>query len=178
GQRKGPARRRGLLSSSSWSGDPVGRTRSGARLRLRLEPARPFPIARLVLRRPAAAWHRRTRRALRRRLAITGPDRLTTDQRPDLLGGQRLVFEQALGHDMKLVEVLGQDLARCRLAFLDQPADLLVDDAGGDLGDVLALGHRVPEEGLFLVVAVAQRTELFAEAELGDHAAGPVRGLA
>ncbi len=63
-----------------------------------------------------------------------------------------------------------QDLARSTLALVDDTADLVVDHLGRGIGDVLALGYRVAEENLLLVFGVAQRPELVAEPELGDHA--------
>src|SRR4051812_50217476 len=63
-----------------------------------------------------------------------------------------------------------QDLARGTLALVDDAADLVIDQLGCRIGDVLALSHRVPEENLLLVFGVAQRPELVAEPELGDHA--------
>src|SRR5260370_5677572 len=79
---------------------------------------------------------------------------------------------------VELMEVAGQNLARGALALVDDASDFLVDHLGGGVGDILALGHRVTEEDLFLVLAVTQRAELLAEAELGDHAAGQACGAA
>src|SRR6516165_38082 len=64
-----------------------------------------------------------------------------------------------------------QYLPRSLFAFIDDPADLLIDNFGGRLGNILTLGHRVSEEDLFLILAVTKRPELFAEPEFGDHPA-------
>src|SRR3546814_6755252 len=73
--------------------------------------------------------------------------------------------------------VLGEHLARLFLRFLDDAADLLVDQLRGGAGDGLAARYRVAEKNLFLVIDVAQAAELVAHAPLGDHAAGHVGGL-
>src|SRR5215831_12867200 len=70
----------------------------------------------------------------------------------------------------------GQDLSRRLLAFVDDAADLLVDDLGGRLGNIFSLRDRVPEKHLLLVFGVAQWSELLAEPELGHHAACETRG--
>src|SRR6185437_8939222 len=70
--------------------------------------------------------------------------------------------------------VLRQELAGALLALLDDAANLLVDHCRRGFGDVLALRHRMAEENLFLVLAIAQRPEFFGEAELGHHAAREV----
>src|ERR1700751_3663951 len=67
--------------------------------------------------------------------------------------------------------MLGRNFSRSLLAFVDDTADLFVYDLCGRVRHVLALGDRVAEEYLLLVLAVAQRPELLAEAELGDHPA-------
>ena len=64
------------------------------------------------------------------------------------------------------------------LAVLDHAADLLVDQLCRRVGHVLALGHGVTEEHFFLVLAVAQRSELVGEAELRDHPARKTGGAA
>ena len=69
----------------------------------------------------------------------------------------------ALASVMQLVEMLGQDLRARVFGLLDQAADLLVDQLRGGVRDVLALRHRVAEEHLLLVLAVAQRPELLAD---------------
>src|SRR3546814_2934177 len=73
--------------------------------------------------------------------------------------------------------VLGEHLARLFLRFLDDAADLLVDQLRGGAGDGLAARYRVAEKNLFLVIDVAQAAELVAHAPLGDHAAGHAGGL-
>src|SRR5665213_426993 len=105
-------------------------------------------------------------------------DPLALDDAADLVGRQRLVFQQAVGERMQLVEMRRQDRPRGVLALLDEAADLVVDDLGGGVGDVLALRHRMAEEHLFLIVAVAQRPELLRKAEFGDHAPGEAGGAA
>src|SRR5271169_2790088 len=65
----------------------------------------------------------------------------------------------------------GQDLPSAPLTLVDNAADLFVYDLCRRVRDVLALGDRVAEEHLLFVFAVAQRSELLAETELGDHPA-------
>src|SRR5919198_254742 len=72
---------------------------------------------------------------------------------------------------MQFVEARSQDLSCGLLAFVDDAADFLVDDLGGRLRYVLALRDRMTEEDLFLIRAVTQWPELFAEPEFGDHSA-------
>ena len=78
---------------------------------------------------------------------------------------------------MQFLEMTGQDLAGGALTLIDDAADLLIDDLGGRVGDVLALRHGVAEEDLLLVLAVAERAELVAEAPLRHHAPRDVGGL-
>ena len=81
--------------------------------------------------RPAAAagWRARRRHRGARLgragavLAAADADRLAADERADLVGRERLVFEQPLGDDMQLVDMFGNDRPRRRLAAFDQPAD-------------------------------------------------------
>ena len=108
--------------------------------------------------------------ALRRFLART-VDALAAQQRDDLGPGERLVLQQRAGDRVKIVDVLVQDAAGARLGLIDQTANLVVDEPGRRLGDVLALGHRMAEEDLLLVVRITQRSELAAHAPLGHHPA-------
>src|SRR3546814_4144272 len=84
----------GLLSSLDTA-DRAG-DRSGAGLRLGLEPARP-DLAGAVLHGNPAGRHRGTRLARRRRLVVAGADGFAADQGSHLVAGQRLVFQQRLG---------------------------------------------------------------------------------
>ena len=72
---------------------------------------------------------------------------------------------------VEIVPVLGEHRPGQRVALLDDAADLAVDRLRGRLGDVLRLGHRVAEEDLLLVLAVAHGPELVAHAPVGDHVA-------
>src|SRR6202030_3340738 len=96
---------------------------------------------------------------------------LTLDDPSDFIGCQRLVFEQPLCQCVQLVHSRTQNLSCGLLAFVDDPADFLVDDFGGRLGNVLALRNRVTEKHFFFVFGVAQWSQLLAEPELGHHAA-------
>ena len=78
---------------------------------------------------------------------------------------------------MQVVHVLVEDLVRLFLGFVDDPANLLVDQPGRGFGDALLPCHRVSKEDLILVLVVAQRTELFGHAPFGDHLTGQVGGL-
>ena len=55
----------------------------------------------------------------------------------DLFLLEGLLLEEALDHEVELVAVLGHDLARLVVRFLDEPADLGVDLGGDDVRVVL-----------------------------------------
>src|SRR5262249_5586519 len=112
------------------------------------------------------------------RAAGVADDLLAADDALDLVDGERLELEETLGERVQLLEMLGEDAPRAAFAFLDDAADLLVDHLGGGCGDGLALRHGAAEEDLLLILAVAQRPKLFAEAELGDHPARKAGGAA
>ena len=57
-------------------------------------------------------------------------------RRRDLGAVDRLVLEQAAGHQVEAVAVLGEELAAALLAVAEDLLDLLVDDAGGLVGVV------------------------------------------
>src|SRR5438270_3758737 len=118
---------------------------------------------------PAGGRHRaapaRAGLLRRRRGRNITDDPLALDEVADLVGRQGLVFQEALRQRVQLVEVAGQDLASGALALIDDAANLLVDELGRGVGDVLALGDRMAEEHLFLIVGVAQGPELLAKAE-------------
>src|SRR6185312_14286964 len=148
------------LRARLWLGlEATGRLVAAGRRHRRSPPGR---AARRILRRTAGVAH----------------DLLAANDALDLIDRQRLELEQPARQRMQLLEMLGQNAARLALAILDDAANLLVDDLGGRVGDVLALRHRMAEEDLLLVLAVAQRSQLVAEAELGDHAARQIGGAA
>src|ERR1700691_4168750 len=149
---------------------------STARLRLRLE-AGGLAAAGGRHRGAASGRGRGGGRRLDRAAGVAD-DLFATDDAPDLVDREGLEFQQPLGQEMQLVNMRGQNLARRLLALLDDAANLVVDHLGGGVGDVLALGDGVAEEDLFLVLAVAQRAQLVAEAEFRDHAARQVGGAA
>src|SRR5579862_8916402 len=73
--------------------------------------------------------------------------------------------------------MLGNDLTGTLLAFVDDAPNLFIDDPRGRIGDVLALRNRVPEEDLFLILAIGQSPQLLAEAPFGHHPARDIRRL-
>src|SRR5688572_26236612 len=60
----------------------------------------------------------------------------------DLVGVERLVLEQRLGHRLDLVAVVLEELARDAVLLVDDAADLRVDLLQRRLGDVLVRGDR------------------------------------
>src|SRR5690606_13485446 len=104
-------------------------------------------------------------------LIILAADILAADRSLGFLTRQRLIFEQGSGEQMQLVDMVGENLARGLLAFLDKTADLGVDQPGGLFGHVLRARHAVAKEDLVLIVAIAQPAELFGHAILHDHRA-------
>src|SRR3546814_10290659 len=56
---------------------------------------------------------------------------------------------QGLGDLVEVVAMFGQDAARIALGIVDDATDFLVDQPGGGVGNVLALGDRMAEEDLF-----------------------------
>src|SRR3546814_10019349 len=58
---------------------------------------------------------------------VAAVDVPTVEDGLHLVAGQRLELEQRLGHPVQVVHVLGEHLARLFLRFLDDAADLLVD---------------------------------------------------
>src|SRR5690606_23810241 len=60
----------------------------------------------------------------------------------DLIGINGLIFQQGVFHQLKLVAVLFQDLARTSVALVDDALDLLVDHLGGLTGVRLGTGSR------------------------------------
>src|SRR6185312_5555903 len=118
---------------------------SGPRLGFRFEAAGRAALAGIVARRRATGRHRRAR-PRRRGFAAADPDGIAAQERPHLFARQRLVLEEGVGDRVQIVEVLGQDPTGRGLALVDQAADLVIDQLGRRVGDVLALRHRVAEE--------------------------------
>ena len=50
---------------------------------------------------------------------------------------QRLIFEQRTGEQVKLVDIVGEDLTRNLFAFFDKAADFCVDQLGGFFRHIL-----------------------------------------
>src|SRR5690348_11501575 len=122
------------------AGLETGRTvdsKAGPWLRARLRPR--LETGRACDRRARG----RDRRARLRRVGVGRAlaDLLAAQQRLHFIAGERLVFEQRLGDDVETVDVFREDLSGLALAFLDDATDFLVDQLGGLVGDVLALGH-------------------------------------
>src|SRR5258708_21771761 len=92
---------------------------------------------------------RRYRGATRGGIARAFARRLLADQQIlDLVAGERLVFDQALREQLEIGALLGDDLLRHLIAFLDEALDLAVDLLDGFLRDVLLARHRITEENL------------------------------
>src|SRR6267142_4564461 len=104
------------------------------------------------------------------------PRRLAGHDVADLVGVDRLVLEQRLGHRLDLVAVVFQQLARKVVLDVDDAADLAVDLLHGRLRDVLVRLDRAAEEDLALVLAVDHRPELIRHAPLRHHAARDLGG--
>ena len=78
---------------------------------------------------------------------------------------------------IELVAVVRDELAGEDVLALDDAAHLLVDLARGVFRVVLAARRDLAaEEHAFLVLAVGDRAELLAHAELAHHGAGEARG--
>src|SRR5579862_2654559 len=109
----------------------------GSTLRLRLQRAGfgARPVA-------AGAGGRHRGVARRRRLDHRFAARpLAEQQILDLVAGQRLEFEQALGQRLEIAALGGEDLLRLGIAGLDQAPDFGVDLLDGLFGDVLLARH-------------------------------------
>src|SRR5918994_6627983 len=104
------------------------------------------------------------------------PRRLAGHDVADLVGVERLVLEQRLGHHLDLFAVLLEDLASDAVLLIDDAADLGVDLLHGRFGHALVRGHRAAEEHFALVLAVHHGTELVGHAPLRHHAARDFRG--
>src|SRR3546814_8761392 len=92
---------------------------------------------------------------------ILAADILALDRALRLLARQRLIFEQRAGEQVELVDIVGQHLAFGLFAFLDEAADLGVDQFGWFFGHILSARHAVAEENLVLIITIAQPAELF-----------------
>ena len=114
-------------------------------------PVGPTALARIVARRRAAGRHRRARP--RGVGAVVGPTLIGSPRISAFTSSPESVSysSRALASVCRSSSLLGQDPARRGFALVDQAADLLVDQLGGRVGDVLALRHRMAEEHLFLV---------------------------
>src|SRR3546814_353077 len=143
-----------------------GSKRSGAGLRLRFD-------ADGTVGRHGGPWTA----LLGRPFVALADDLLATQERHDLVPGERLVFEQSVGKLVQIVGVVGQNLAAPGLGAVDDLANFFVDDLRRRLGNGLMLRHRVAKEDLFLVLGVTQRPELVAHAPDGDHLARHLRRL-
>src|SRR3546814_1817548 len=64
-------------------------------------------------------------------LIVLAADILALDRALGFLARQRLIFEQRAREQVRFIEMVGQHLARGGFAFLDQPADLAVDQLRG-----------------------------------------------
>src|SRR3546814_13471113 len=64
-------------------------------------------------------------------LIVLAADILAFDRPLGFLARQRLIFEQSAREQVKLVEMIGEHLARGIFAFLDQAANLAVDQLRG-----------------------------------------------
>ena len=85
------------------------------------------------------------------------------------------LLEQLEDEVVEDVAVVVDDVPRLVVGGVDEPADLLVDDAGDLLGVVALVAHVAAEEHLALRLAELDGADPLAHAELGDHLAGHAR---
>src|SRR5207244_7090504 len=153
----------------------IFRQRSAAVLRLRL---RLQWTSRRIGARARLAGGRHGRAARRRRLDYGLAHRpLAGEQVLDLVAGERLELEQALGQELEIGVLLIENLFGLRVASFDQAPDLGVDLAARLLRDVLLARYLIAEEHLVLVLAVGDGAKLVGEAPARHHHAGKLRGL-
>src|SRR3546814_20932658 len=75
--------------------------------------------------------------------------RLAAQQRPDLVAGERLVFQESLGDRMQLIDVLGQRRPGAGIGLVDDPTDLHVDLSCGMVGHEIGRAACRERVGLY-----------------------------
>ncbi|CAM3128500.1 hypothetical protein MYSI104531_19690 [Mycobacterium simiae] len=90
---------------------------------------------------------------------------------------QGLLFQQLAGQRVEYVAVFGKDLPGLGVGRLDEFADLVVDVASHLVRVVRLRTHGAAQEGVAVLGAVFDRTELGTHAEFGDHRTRGLGGL-
>src|SRR5581483_1439446 len=93
------------------------------------------------------------------------------EERVELVGLEGLLLDELADDEAELVPVLGEDLVRALPALLPDVVDLGVDDLRDVLAVVPLLLDLAAEEDELIALAVLERPELLAHAELRDHLA-------
>src|SRR5438105_2043488 len=114
---------------------------------------------------------------LRLGLLIRGANRtLAAQESVNLVARQRLIFEQAFGEGVQVVDAILQNLFGPIVGLLDDPANFGIDLLRGCFGHVLRPRYRMAEEDLLLVFAISDGAEFIGHTEARDHRACHTRG--